>query len=162
VLLEGRTARAWRLDAAVANTAESLSVYCDVLGVPLERSWQAGREPVDKGLRFIDLPGVDWRDRAAIGLLGEQLRRYLVPHVHLVLNGAYEVNLLLAQARAFESLPVEDLIITHLDEEPRWGKLWNLVLGTNYSVRFLSAGQNIPGEFLTASADALLARQFPS
>src|ERR1700722_14840773 len=39
VLMEGRTARVWRLDGATANTAESLSVYCEILGVPSERAW---------------------------------------------------------------------------------------------------------------------------
>jgi flagellar biosynthesis GTPase FlhF len=54
------------------------------------------------------------------------------------------------------------LILTHLDEEPRWGKLWNVVLGTKYPVRFLSAAQNIPGEFLSATAERILIRQFPA
>jgi flagellar biosynthesis protein FlhF len=68
---------------------------------------------------------------------------------------------MMAQARAFAALPVEDLIITHLDEESRWGKLWNLALGTNYPIRYLSTGQNIPGDFCAASAEIILARQFP-
>ena len=80
--------------------------------------------------------------------------------IHLVLNAAYEVPLLVAQARAYAALPIEDLILTHLDEEARWGKIWNVVLGTNYPVRFLSAAQNVPGEFFPATAERILARQF--
>jgi flagellar biosynthesis GTPase FlhF len=76
------------------------------------------------------------------------------------LNAAYEVPLLMAQIRAFSSLPIEDLILTHLDEEPRWGKIWNVVLGTNYPVRYLSAAQNVPGDFYPATAERILARQF--
>jgi len=68
---------------------------------------------------------------------------------------------LLAQIRAFAALPVADLGFTHLDEERRWGKLWNFVLGTDYALRFLSAGQNIPGNFFEATAELVLARQFP-
>ena len=49
---------------------------------------------------------------------------------------------------------------SHLDEEGRWGKLWNLVLGTNYRVGWLSAGQNIPGTFMAATAQDILSRQF--
>ena len=59
-----------------------------------------------------------------------------------------------------EQLPIEDLILTHLDEEPRWGKIWNIVLGTNYPVRYLSAAQNVPGDFYHAAAERILARQF--
>jgi flagellar biosynthesis GTPase FlhF len=81
--------------------------------------------------------------------------------VHLVLNTAYEVPLLLARVRAFSLLSVDDLILTHLDEEPRWGRILNVGLGTNYPARFLSAAQNVPGEFLPATRERILTRQFP-
>jgi len=212
-LVEGRSASVWRLDGQVANTAESLSVYCEILDVPLERRlppvgsplravgsapeareiarsvamgeagavFSRGKAP-DEEVLFIDLPGVDPSDVVAFSSLADQLNRLPNPQVHLVLNVAYEMPRLLAQARAFARLPITDLIVTHLDEEPRWGKLWNFVLapwssgvpgaagsgqdystgrGTNCPLRFLSAGQNIPGEFLEASPDRILARQFP-
>ena len=158
-LLAGHSARVWRLDGATANTAEALSVYGEILGVPVARSLNFGAEvPPDVG--FIDLPGVDWRDRSAVRELARRLTDLPPAQVHLVLNAAYESSILLAQAQAFRQLPVQDVILTHLDEEPRWGKLWNLVLGTNFRVGWLSAGQNIPGTFLAATAGEVLARQF--
>jgi flagellar biosynthesis GTPase FlhF len=170
VLLDGKAVRAWRLDGATANAAESLSVYCEILGIPLERQWAGmpgggGGSGVGEGggeLGFIDLPGVDWRQARPLTELRQQLEGFGSPIVHLVLNGAYDLPLLLKQVRAFSGLPIADLVVTHLDEETRWGKLWNLVLGTNYSLRFLSAGQNIPGEFVCASAEAIFLRQFPA
>jgi len=158
-LLAGHTARVWRLDGATANTAESLSVYGEILGVPVARSLSFG-DGVPPEIGFIDLPGVDWRDTAAVRDLARRLTELPTAQVHLVLNAAYESSLLLAQAQAFRQLPVQDIILTHLDEETRWGKLWNLVLGTNFRVGWLSAGQNIPGTFVAASAGAILARQF--
>jgi flagellar biosynthesis protein FlhF len=160
VLVEGRVARVWRLDGATANMAESLSVYCDILGVPGERTW-TGAAAVAEDVGFIDLPGVDWRNPLALKELAGQLRQFGSPRVHLVLNGAYDISVLLAQVRAFSTLPVEDLVITHLDEEPRWGKIWNLVLGANYPIRHFGTGQNIPGDFCEASPEAVLLRQFP-
>ncbi len=159
---EGRAVRVWRLDGQTANTAEALAVYCDVLGVPLARRWcdGDGADPGETG--FVDLPGTDWRDAGALSKLGEQVQGMGSVRVHLVLNGAYDMMLMMRQVRAFSALPIEDLIVTHLDEEPRWGKLWNLVGGTNYSVRFLGAGQNVPGDFRPATADQLLMRQFPT
>lgn len=177
-LIQGRSARVWRLDGATANTAESLSVYCEILGAPAERTWDPSTAPADADLNFIDLPGVDWRNPSAVRELKKmveeldgaptvsQARRPAAPQggspvrIHLVLNAAYEVPLLVAQARAFAALPIEDLILTHLDEESRWGKIWNVVLGTNYPVRFLSAAQNVPGEFFPATAERILTRQF--
>jgi flagellar biosynthesis protein FlhF len=161
VLLEGRQARVFRLDGLTANTAESLSVFAEVLGVPVER-FQPDSPPAQRSeLIFVDLPGVDWRNEELLKELRIHIARWPGANVHLVLNAAYESTVLLAQARAFSSFPVTDLLITHLDEELRWGKLWNLWLGTNVTFSRLSAGQNIPGEFLAAEADQILRRQFP-
>ena len=159
-LVQGRSAHVWRLDGVTANTAESLSVYCEILGVPTGRIWAKEAAASTADLNFIDLPGVDWRNPGAVRELKRLLEENKSWRVHLVLNAAYETPLLVAQARAFAELQVEDLILTHLDEEPRWGKIWNVVLGTNFPVRFLSAAQNVPGEFLPATAERILARQF--
>ena len=161
VLVEGRLARVWRLDGATANTAESLSVYCEILGAPNERVWQSGGNALAEDIGFIDLPGVDWRKPSAMQELAGLLKQFGSTRLHLVLNGAYDISILLAQFRAFAVLPIDDLVITHLDEESCWGKIWNLVLGTNCSIRHLSAGQNIPGDLSEASAKMIFARQFP-
>jgi len=102
------------------------------------------------------LPGVEISDVAALAALREQLAALPSPRVHLVLNAAYETSALLAQWRAFEPCAPEDLIFTHLDEEQQRVKLWNFVFGTNCSLRFLGAGQKIPGEFRNASPEILL------
>ncbi len=155
-LIEGRLASLWRLDGVTANQAEHLSVHGEILGVPVERSWP-GAEPMGD-IGFIDLPGVDWRDRNALQELRRVVERFGKASVHLVVNGAYESDTILAQARAFSVLPVVDIIVTHLDEELRWSKLWNLVLGTNLPIGFIGAGQNLPGVFERATSRNLLAR----
>ena len=76
VLVEGRMARVWRLDGATANTAESLSVYCEILGAPNERVWQGSRDEMAEDIGFIDLPGVDWRKPAAVQELAGQLKQF--------------------------------------------------------------------------------------
>ena len=169
-LLDGRAARVWRLDGSIANTADFLAIHCEMLGVPLERFWNSEgrgqganvgnpasdlRSPTSE-LWFVDLPGVDIADSSALAAMREQLAELPSPRVHLVLNAAYEMSALQAQWRAFEACAPEDLIFTHLDEEDRRVKLWNFVFGTNCSLRFLGAGQKIPGEFLTASPAILL------
>jgi flagellar biosynthesis GTPase FlhF len=160
VLLRERTARVWRLDGETANTAEALSVHGDVLGVPVERSWS--NEPFMEDISFIDLPGVNCADTEAMRQLEQRLKKFGNAQVHLVVNAAYESSVMLAQARAFASLSITDIIVTHLDEEQRWGKLWNLLLGTGYPIRYLSAGQNIPGDFIVASVEHVLERVFPT
>jgi flagellar biosynthesis protein FlhF len=160
-LIENKLARVWRLDVTTANTAEFLSVHGEALNMSVERSWTSEGRILSEDIGFVDLPGVEWRNTTAIRELSGQLIKLGSPHIHLVLNGAYDIKVLLAQARAFSVLPLEDLIVTHLDEEIHWGKLWNLTLGAKLPIRHLSSGQNIPGGFWEASAERILASQFP-
>ncbi|MDB6039420.1 MAG: flagellar biosynthesis protein FlhF [Verrucomicrobiales bacterium] len=159
VLLENRQACVWRLDGLSANTSEALSVHCEILGVPIHRC-PASMKTAASEMLFVDLPGVNTSDETGLVHLQHMLAEIGEAEVHLVLNGSYESSVQLAQVRSFSRLPINDLIVTHLDEDTRWGKLWNLVLGTNYALRALSAGQNIPGDFRTASAAELLRAQF--
>jgi flagellar biosynthesis GTPase FlhF len=158
VLTEGRSASVQRLDSTVANTAEFLTVQCEMLGVPVERFCSSASAPVD--LNFVDLPGVEAEDSRALAALQAQLASLPSPQIHLVLNAAYETEALLAQWHAFAPLHPADLILTHLDEEPRRIKLWNMVFGTNYIIRFLSAGQKIPGQFQSAVPGLLFPVEF--
>lgn len=158
VLTEERSACVWRLDGGIANTAEFLAVHCEMLGVPVERVWPGPAGRAD--LHFIDLPGVEVDDPQSLSCLRNQLSALPAPHIHLVLNAAYETSVLLAHWQAFAALAPTDFIFTHLDEESRRIKLWNMVLGTNCVIRYLSAGQKIPGEFQRAVPELLFPSEF--
>jgi flagellar biosynthesis protein FlhF len=158
VLAEGCIARAWRLDSRAANFAGLLDVYSEILGVQIQRAWAEPPASGDCDAAFVDFPGVNTSDAAALERLRAQVAAIPGAQVHVVLNAAYDTAVLLQQARAFGVLPVTDLILTHVDEEKRRGKLWNLVLGTNYTIRFLLGGQNIPGDFSLATPELLISR----
>lgn len=153
VLLNEQTARVWRLDGETANTSELLTLHCETLGVPVKRFWDERAEPAD--LLFVDLPGIEMHNPEALSALRDQLALLPDPHIHLVLNAAYETPILLEQYQAFASLQPEDVIFTHLDEERERVKLWNFVLGTNCPISFLTTGQKIPGEFRRAEPSLL-------
>ena len=166
VLTERRAVRLWRLDGANANAAEVLDVYAEMFGLNVERFWRSAEpqlgasEPApspdgnpraaDADLLLVDLPGVEAGDFAAMIALKTQLAALSSPHVHLVLNAAYDLPLLIEQFRAFAAFQPDDISFTHLDEEKRHQKLRDVVAGTSCSIRFLGAGQKIPGEFVFA------------
>lgn len=158
-LVEGQPATVYQLDSHVANPSPQTSVYAEIVGAQLERTLPLQFERREESV-FIDLPGIPLHNQSALDRAREIISGFGVPEIHLVLNAAYETQHLLEQIRFFSSLGTTDLIVTHLDEESRWGKLWNLVLGTNYSLRSFCDGQNIPGDIHPASPDLLLARQF--
>jgi flagellar biosynthesis protein FlhF len=156
VLIERCAARVWRLDSRGPNFAGLLDFHAEVLGVRVEREWKGAAGLAGCQRAFIDLPGVDLQDTTAVEQLQAQLVGLEGAQMHLVLNAAYEVPVLLAQARAFDDWPLSDLILTHLDEEKRLGKLWNFLLGTKFTLRFLSGGQNVPGDLSVATPDLLI------
>ena len=154
VFIRRRPSRAWRLDGHLPNTARMLDLQCELLGVRVDRVW--GKiDGDDDSLRFVDLPGVQTDDPAALTALIAQVRQFPKPQTYLVLNMAYDLGLLLAQAKFFSKLPLSGLIITHVDEEKRWSKCWNLVLATQLPVAYIAGGQQIPGEFRHAAPEAL-------
>jgi len=160
VLREGKSASVWRLDADTANTAEFLSLHSEMLGVRCERMWSEPDGMAD--LLFVDLPGVEPQNPKALAVLQDILLPLNQPHIHLVLNAAYELPVLFEQFNAFAPLMPEDLTFTHLDEERRRVKLWNFVLGTNCPLGWLSGGQKIPGNLTRAEASLLFPQETPS
>ena len=154
VLRGEEPARVWRLDGETVNTSEFLSLHCELLGVPVERFWNH-TATIAENLWFVDLPGVETHDAAGMKLLREQLQTLPAPHIHLVLNAAYDTEVLFEQFHAFAPLQPEDVIFTHLDEEQRRVKLWNFVIGKNCPLGWLAGGQKLPGTFVSAEASEL-------
>jgi len=57
--------------------------------------------------------------------------------------------------RSFSDIPINGLIMTHLDEETRWSKLWNLSLAVDMPILYWSGGQEMPGDFVETTPDDL-------
>jgi flagellar biosynthesis GTPase FlhF len=160
MLTEQHVTHLWRLDGANANTAEVLNIYAEMFGVPIERFWTNAQGKAE--LLLVDLPGVEASDAQSMKVLKDQLAGLGTPHVHLVLNAAYDTPILIEQFRAFAGLFPQDLSFTHLDEEKRESKLAAIVASTGCRLGFLSGGQKIPGEFQMAHTPAPISQQTPA
>ena len=152
--LRQRPARLWRLDGAQPNTAEFLSLHGEMMQVPVERVWTDSLDVPEDTLRFVDLPGVPATE-ARVEELAAHLKPLGPAEVQLVLNSAYDLELLLEQARVFSALPLAGLIFTHTDESDDWSKLWNVALASELPVTFRSGGQAMPGGFQAVLPETL-------
>jgi flagellar biosynthesis GTPase FlhF len=137
----------------MANTAEFLSIHGEILNVPVERVWAPG--PWQEPVQFIDFPGIAVNETEAIAAMAVQIDELQPAEVYLVLNAAYDLTHLMAHIRAFRGLPLTGLILSHVDEENRWSKFWNLLLSSSLPVLYFSGGQNIPGHFAPAFPQSL-------
>jgi flagellar biosynthesis protein FlhF len=153
--LRQRPSRIWRLDADRPNTAEFLSLHGELLQVPVERVWDPDEQPPEDTLRLVDFPGVPADQPDSLEALARQVKDLGESEIHLVLNAAYDLGLLLRQAKAFSLLRLSGVILTHVDEADRWSKVWNIMLATQLPITYLSGGQDIPGDFHPAIPESL-------
>jgi flagellar biosynthesis protein FlhF len=157
-LVERHAATLYQLDTHLANSSSKPAIFAEIVGAQYERTMPLAFERREESV-FIDLPGVSLGDEKGLNALRPVIQAFGVPEIHLVVNGAYEAVHLLEQVRFFSEIGITGLIVSHLDEETRWGKVWNLVLGTNFVVRHLSLGQNVPGGLMCATPDCLFSSE---
>ena len=163
IFFRNRRARVLKLDLDRPNPNDGLAAFCEAMNVPLVRdsSEALGGEDGDETL-YIDFPGVSADSRADIDDISYALDRHLVVGRVLVVNAAYDAQLI-KRAYAFgEELYATHVVFTHLDELIHWGKLWEFVLGQRLQPLFLSAGQNLAGDFSEQVFDSILDRTFPT
>jgi flagellar biosynthesis protein FlhF len=75
--------------------------------------------------------------------------------VHLVLSVPYGTGYLLETAQQFSVLKPNRLILTKLDELPRWGVIASIVARTGWPVSFLTDGQEVPRNLRPANASEI-------
>lgn len=165
-LVKNGKVRAFQLNTQKPHlNSDQLALHCDILGIPLERYCPETRRPAEKGEAwFVDLPGDNHHDPTNLLATRNLLAEFDRPEIHLVLNIAYESPIFLGQMMPIlkAGMSISSLIFTHLDEEPRWGKMWNAVFAASLPVSHFSVGQNIPGDFMRAGSEWVIRQQFPS
>lgn len=152
--------KVWRLDGHLANTAEMLTVHAEMLDVPVTRLWTMG-EMADTATQFIDLPGVSPSDVEGVKSVASLVNKVQPTECLLVLNAAYEIEHLIELVRAFSDFPLNGLVMTHLDQEKKWSKLWNLTLSVDLPILYWSGGQEMPGDFVEVTPETLFRAVLP-
>lgn len=153
-----KACRVWRLDGAIANSSESLALHADLIGVPVEFSWNPAMNRCEQ--EFLDLPGWNAKDEEVCNRMANLLDRFEPDYVGVVLNLAYEWNVLMSQLKSFQRFRPHALIVTHLDEDASPEKVWNLMLQGQVAVGATSTGPMIPGGFEKTSGEFWMERLF--
>jgi flagellar biosynthesis protein FlhF len=159
VFVDGRSVAVLKLDADQPNASDGLAAFCEVLGVPMFRSPVEIAEIGEETLLYIDLPGLAAGEELEGGAR-EALEHLAVDSRILVVNAAYEAELMAAGLVAGGKLGATHVIYTHLDELRGWGKLWRFVFDRELEPLFLSTGPSLAGEMENDPVAALLERTF--
>lgn len=162
VFVRGRQAVVLKLDLEHANPDDGLVVFCKALGVPFAR--ELGEVPAlePHETLYIDVPGVTPRDVSQTAQLREALEAIPATSRVLVLNAAYDAEILKNSRAWGAELDCSHTAFTHLDELTHWAKLWDFLLPPAPAPLFLSTGQSVAGDLEENVFDAVLARTFPA
>jgi flagellar biosynthesis protein FlhF len=144
IFFRGQKAVVLKMDGDQPNPAEGLAMYCEALNVPLLRSSDELEDL--QGRVYLDLAGGSLQDQRAWRGLGRLLSEFYVDTRVLVVNAAYESNLIKSTFDRARDAEATHVVFTHLDEIQHWGKLWEPLMEGGLSPLFFSRGQNISGD----------------
>lgn len=161
VFINKNTPNVLKLENGMPNPDDSLRIFCEVIGVTLFREENNFPNPTDQNPLYLDFPGfslsntIDWHEA------GESLDRLGVDTRVLVVNGAYEKDIISKEIRLARNLNATHLAITHFDEINNATKLWPILFENGLSPICICNGQNVTGDFSTNIMNLLITKTFP-
>lgn len=161
VFINKNTPNVLKLENGMPNPDDSLRIFCEVIGVTLYREENNFPSPTDQNPLYLDFPGFslsntnDWHEA------GESLDRLGVDTRVLVVNGAYEKDIISKEIRLARNLNATHLAITHFDEINNATKLWPILFENGLSPICICNGQNVTGDFSTNIMNLMITKTFP-
>ena len=156
-----RTPHVLKVENGIPNPDDALRIFCEVVGVTLFR--EPGNIPQigENSPLYLDFPGLslshidDWVETK------ETLDQLEVTTRVLVLNGAYDRQVLLKNISSGKHLGATHLAFTHFDELSNSTKQWPIILHSGLAPLCICNGQNVTGDFTTSVLNQMIARTFP-
>ena len=79
----------------------------------------------------------------------------------LVINGAYDKEIIKNEIKMARHLQVTHLVVTHFDQITNSTKLWPIFLNSNLSPLCICSGQNVTGDYSINVLNQMISRTFP-
>ena len=161
VFMNKRTPHVLKVENGIPNPDDALRIFCEVVGVTLFREPENLPEISESNPLYLDFPGLslshvdDWVETK------ETLDHLDVRTRVLVLNGAYDRQVLLKNISSGKHLGATHIAFTHFDELSNSTKLWPIILHSGLSPLCICNGQNVTGDFTTSVLNQMIARTFP-
>lgn len=145
VFLRSSAACVMKLDGEEPNSTEGLAMYCEALGLPLLRSPEELLEVADDAIVYFDMPGSVF-DAKSRTRLRRALDDLAIETRVLVVNAAYDRELIQHIYQTSSECKATHVVFTHLDELLHFGKLWEFLLDKELQPLFGSTGPNLAGD----------------
>lgn len=156
-----RSVEVLKLDSDTPNPDDALSLFCDVLSVPLSRDGGGESPAPGADILYADLPGMPLSENEQWMKLRGRLDKLAIDTRVLVVNAMYEQSLVGAAFDLGERMGATHLVITHMDEVVSASRLWTCVLRGRLTPLFASHGQNVTSDYSEDILRVLLEKTFP-
>ena len=150
-----------KVENGIPNPDDALRIFCEVVGVTLFRESESVPQVDENNPLYLDFPGLgisemdEWTDaNQVLDDLGVSSRI-------LVVNGAYDRDIITKYIRSSKRVNATHIAITHFDEMTNSTKLWPIILHSNLTPICICNGQNVTGDFSTSVLNQLIAKTFP-
>lgn len=150
-----------KVENGVPNPDDALRIFCEVVGVTLYREKSRIPESKEDSPLYLDLPGLSLKSPEDWSQASATLDELNVSTRVLVINGAYDREILFKNIQAAKHLGATHLAITHFDEIANSTKLWPLLLRSDLTPLCICNGQNVTGDFTTSVLNQMISRTFP-
>ena len=150
-----------KIENGVPNPDDALRIFCEVVGVTLFRESESLPSVDNQNPLFLDFPGLGVSELEEWNEAGRVLDSLNVQTRILVVNGAYERDIINKYIRSAKNVNATHIAITHFDEMTNSTKLWPIIFNSNLSPVCICNGQNVTGDFSTSVLNQLIAKTFP-
>ena len=158
----GRQVALITLDDYRIAAVEQLKVYAKIIGIPAitasnnQELKRALRKLADYDLILIDTAGMTKNDTFKINELKHCLDRISNLDTHLLLNAAIKEKDLVNTIERFQTIPINKLLFTKLDETGTCGVILNQVIQTKLPVSYFTNGQGVPEDITIPNLNSLV------
>ena len=150
-----------KVESGVPNPDDALRIFCEVVGVTLYRQAESVPVASEQSPLYLDFPGLSLSNLDDWSQTKSTLDELEVTTRVLVINGAYDKDILFKNINTANHLGATHLAITHFDEISNSTKLWPLIIRSNLTPLCICNGQNVTGDFTTGVLNQLISRTFP-
>lgn len=161
VFIRKKDVKVFKLEGENPNPDDALRMFCEVMGISILKK-AANIENLKKNQPlYFDVPGPALKDKSALHILGKELDFYEIDSRVLVINAAYESEVIKRIYTLGDTLKATHVVFTHMDEIENVGKLWPFLLKGKLSPLFLGLGQDVTSDIETHILDFFMKKTFP-
>lgn len=141
---------------------EQLKIYANIIDVPLEvvmspdHLQDAVARLADCEIILIDTAGRSQRDTSKLSELNQYFQAVHPDEIHLVLSSTGDRNVLLDTIDAFESVGIDRVIFTKLDEAVGFGVILACLQKADAQLSYLTMGQDVPDDIRLGERSTLV------